>query len=60
MEKVEEKEHYINFDEYIRHGEPKRKERVEAWRVAIGLQAVDGLKTMLESLCIVYLPEGLA
>lgn len=38
-------EHYINFDEYIRQGEPQKRERAEAWRVAIGLQAVDGLKT---------------
>ena len=39
------KEQYINFDEYIRQGEPHRQARVDAWRVAIGLQAVDGLKT---------------
>ena len=39
------KELYINFDEYIRQGEPAQRERAEAWRVAIGLQAVDGLKT---------------
>ena len=38
-------EQYINFDEYIRQGEPQKKARVDAWRVAIGLQAVDGLKT---------------
>ena len=42
---MDEKELYINFDEYIRQGEPDQKERAEAWRVAIGLQAVDGLKT---------------
>lgn len=36
---------YIDFDEYIRQGEPEKKDRAEAWRVAIGLQAVDGLKT---------------
>lgn len=36
---------YINFDEYIRQAEPQKRERAEAWRVAIGLQAVDGLKT---------------
>jgi len=36
---------YLDFDEYIRLGEPQQKERAEAWRVAIGLQAVDGLKT---------------
>ena len=33
-----------DLDEYIRQGEPQKKERAEAWRVAIGLQAVDGLK----------------
>lgn len=38
-------EQYINFDEYIRQGEPGKRERADAWRVAIGLQAVDGLKT---------------
>ena len=36
---------YINFDEYIRQGEPAQRERADAWRVAIGLQAVDGLET---------------
>lgn len=41
----ENNEQYINFDEYIRQGEPAKRERAEAWRVAIGLQAVDGLKT---------------
>ena len=38
------KKTYLNFDEYIRQGNPQKKERAEAWRVAIGLQAVDGLK----------------
>ena len=42
---TKEKELYINFDEYIRQGEPAQRERADAWRVAIGLQAVDGLKT---------------
>lgn len=32
------------FDEYIQNGTPEQKERADAWRVAIGLQAVDGLK----------------
>ena len=36
---------YINFDEYIRQGEPAQRERADSWRAAIGLQAVDGLKT---------------
>lgn len=40
-----DKDGYLNFDEYIRQGEPAQRERAEAWRVAIGLQAVDGLKT---------------
>ena len=37
-------EEYLNFDEYIRQGEPAQRERAEAWNTAIGLQAVDGLK----------------
>ena len=45
MSKEDIKEQSINFDEYIRQGEPAQRERAEAWRVAIGLQAVDGLKT---------------
>lgn len=40
-----DKDGYLNFDEYIRQGEPAQRERADAWRVAIGLQAVDGLKT---------------
>ena len=42
---MDDREQYINFDEYIRQGEPAQRERADAWRVAIGLQAVDGLKT---------------
>ena len=34
----------VDFEEYIIQGEPGRKERAENWQVAIGLQAVDGLK----------------
>lgn len=33
------------FEEYIHHVEPSRKELGYAWYTAIGLQAVDGLKT---------------
>ena len=36
---------YINFDEYIRQGEPAQREKAGYWQTAIGLQAVDGLKT---------------
>ena len=32
------------FDEYIHQGDAQVRERAEAWRVAIGLQAVDGLR----------------
>ena len=39
------KQTYINFDEYIRQGEPSQREAAYAWSTAIGLQAVDGLKT---------------
>ena len=45
MAESKDKELYLNFDEYIRQGEPVQRERADAWRVAIGLQAVDGLKT---------------
>ena len=44
MSEKNDKDLYLNFDEYIRQGEPQKKKRAEAWRVAIGLQAVDGLK----------------
>jgi len=33
------------LEEYIRQSEPQRRERGEAWKVAIGLQQVDGLQT---------------
>ena len=33
------------LEEYIRQGEPQKRERGEAWKVAIGLQQVDGLQT---------------
>jgi biotin operon repressor len=32
-----------DFEEYIRQGEPGKKERAQNWRTAIGLQQVDGL-----------------
>ena len=38
-------EKYLIFDEYIRQGEPAQREAAYAWSTAIGLQAVDGLKT---------------
>ena len=41
---MEDKINPYNFDEYIRHGEPSQREKAEAWKTAIGLQAVDGLK----------------
>ena len=39
------KELYLNFDEYIRQGEPDKREKAYIWQTAIGLQAVDGLST---------------
>ena len=35
----------FELEEYIKQGEPGRAEKSGAWQVAIGLQAVDGLKT---------------
>lgn len=38
------KQGYLDFDEYIVASEPHKREKAEAWKVAIGLQAVDGLQ----------------
>lgn len=40
-----EKNWQFELEEYIRQGEPDKIEKSEAWQTAIGLQAVDGLKT---------------
>lgn len=40
----DEKSPVAKLDEYLRQGEPHRRERAGAWQAAIGLQAVDGLK----------------
>ena len=34
----------FELEEYIREGEPDKAARANAWQIAIGLQAVDGLK----------------
>jgi len=36
---------HLELGEYIKQGEAKQVEKSEAWQTAIGLQAVDGLKT---------------
>ena len=33
-----------NFEEYLRQGEPNKAEKAKVWKIAIGLQEVDGLK----------------
>ena len=42
---MSEKNWQFELEEYIRQGEPDKIEKSEAWQTAIGLQAVDGLKT---------------
>ena len=42
---MSEQKWQYDLEEYIRQGEPDRVEKSEAWQTAIGLQAVDGLKT---------------
>jgi fido (protein-threonine AMPylation protein) len=42
---AKDKEYLQGLEEYIRQGEPQKQERGRAWQTAIGLQAVDGLKT---------------
>ena len=39
-----EKDYIASFDEYIRQGEPSKRESAANWQTAIGLQAVDGLQ----------------
>lgn len=41
----EDRRTIIDFDEYIRQGEPEKREKAYIWQTAIGLQAVDGLTT---------------
>ena len=36
------------FKEYIKESEPAKREKEYAWHTAIGLQAVDGLITLLK------------
>lgn len=36
------KQLYIDFDAYLRQGEPDKREKASVWSTAIGLQAVDG------------------
>lgn len=43
--KNEQTQGYLDFDEYLRQGEPSKKEKADIWQAAIGLQAVDGLQT---------------
>ena len=46
MSDIQESKYAVsNLDEYIRQGEPLQRERGKAWKVAIGLQQVDGLQT---------------
>ena len=41
---MNEEQKYIDFESYERVAEPHKRERVSAWRTAIGLQDVDGLR----------------
>ena len=41
---MNEERKYIDFEAYERVAEPHKRERVSAWRTAIGLQDVDGLR----------------
>lgn len=42
---ADEKNWQTDLEEYIRQGEPEQAEKSNAWKTAIGLQDVDGLKT---------------
>ena len=45
MADKEKKNWELDLETYIRQGEPERFEKSIAWKTAIGLQDVDGLKT---------------
>ena len=40
---MDEKDRYSVLEKYLYEDDPQVRERAEAWRIAIGLQAVDGL-----------------
>ena len=42
---MNDEQKYQGLEDYIRQGEPQQRERGEVWKVAIGLQQVDGLQT---------------
>ena len=41
---ITEEQKYIDFEAHVYVAEPHKRERVSAWRTAIGLQDVDGLR----------------
>lgn len=44
MDVLSDKNWELELNEYIRQGEPDKVDRSNAWKTAIGLQDVDGLK----------------
>ena len=42
--KFMDKQYQLDFEQYLRQGEPDKSRNCIAWQTAIGLQAVDGLK----------------
>ena len=41
----EDKNWQFELEEYIKQAKPEKAEKIEAWQISIGLQAVDGLHT---------------
>ena len=44
---MNEEQLYINFDEYIRQGEPAQREAAYAWSTAIGFRLWTGLRPQI-------------
>ena len=44
MSEMNRKEYGSVFEEYMSYADPEMRKRADAWRVGIGLQAVDGLQ----------------
>ena len=45
MPRIDKEKWQMDLEEYIKQGEPEQSEKSTAWKTAIGLQDVDGLKT---------------
>ncbi len=48
----------IDFEEYIRHTDASKRDKIFAWSTAIGLQKVDGLNTIKQTVSLSLQPHA--